>query len=190
MKNFLVLVALGALTGGAVMAAPAKPMAKPAMKSSAMKSSTMMKTPTISSSDREYLRKDAQGSVYDQSTAQLALQKAKSPTVHAYAVMLTSDHQRLNTELFSFARSRKLTLPVTMMASDKTKLNSLKAKSGSAFDKAYLQEAVKINSDDVQKGTKEIASTKDASVKALVGGFVATERKHLAAAKSLLAKMK
>ena len=185
--NFVQTLALAsALSSGVAMAAPAKPAApmmkkpsttmakKPMMKSSSMKSSSMMKT---SAADQKYLKEDAQGSIYDQATAKLAVQKAKSPAVHAYAVMLTKDHARINSQMLAFARSRKMVVPVAMMSSDKTKLGALKSKSGAAFDKAYLQEAVKINSDDVKKGTKELASTKDAGVKKLVGGFVATEKK-------------
>lgn len=211
MNKSLVLIALGAFSGAA-FAAPATstapshtgamspttthPMAaKPAMKSAPMKSSAntkpaMMKTMNISAADRTYLRADAHGSVYDSASAKLAVQRAHSPAVHQYAVMLTQDHARLNTQLLSFARSRKMSLPVSLLTADKIKLEKLQGKSGAAFDKAYLTEAVKINADDVQKGTKEIASTKDAGVKKLVGGFVATERKHLASAKSLLAKTK
>ena len=179
------------MAGSITKMAPKPMMAKPMTSKATKKSSPkMMKTMNISAADRTYLRADAHGSVYDQATAKLAVQKAKSPAVHSYAVMLTQDHNRLNTQMLSFARSRKLSLPVTMLTADKIKLEKLQGKSGADFDKAYLQEAVKINSDDVTKGTKEIKATKDSGVKSLVSGFVATERKHLSMAKALLAKTK
>jgi predicted outer membrane protein len=148
------------------------------------KATTMMTMP-ISQVDREYLTKDAQGSVYDQSTANLAAQKARSSALHGYAIQLIGDHARLNQVLLTLARTKGITVPVTLADEDKSKLDNFSGMSGQAFDRAIIAEFVKINGDDVRDGRKELSLTRDPQVRRAVTEFVRTEEKHLRQARAL-----
>ena len=139
----------------------------------------------ISRVDSEYLTKDAQGSVYDQATAELAAQKATSYDLHAYGIQLIGDHARLNQAWLTLARQKGLTLPVTLADADKSKLDGFTAMSGSAFDRAIIAEFVRTNGEDVRDGRKELSATRDPQVRRAVADFVATESKHLRQAQAL-----
>ncbi len=81
----------------------------------------------VAATDSKYLVANAQGSVYDFSTAELAVEKARSKAVQNYALRLLDDHARLNKMMLKLANQRGLLLPVTLADEDKTKLDSLMA---------------------------------------------------------------
>ncbi len=143
----------------------------------------------IAPSDAKYLQKNAQGSVYDYATAQLAVQKATSPALYNYGLMLLDDHARLNKMLGQLAHQRHLSLPLIMEDKDTQILKQLTSQSGGAFDKAIVAEFVKINGDDVRDGLKELSTTKDPQVRRIVGEFVRVEQKHLRGARALKTKL-
>lgn len=143
------------------------------------------KTNTFSDADKKFLTEDAQGSVYDFATAEMAVQKATSPALHDYGIMLIGDHARLNQILFTLARQKRIELPVTLANKDKTSLEKFAGMSGPAFDRAIIAEFVKTNGKDVQDARKELGATKDPQVKKAVTTFLLTEEKHLRAAKAL-----
>lgn len=145
--------------------------------------------PGTASVDRKYLMENAQGSVYDFATAEVAVQKAYLQAVQNYALQLLDDHARLNKMMLVLANKREMILPVTLAAKDKSGLMRLMKPSGSAFDRAYLKEAIRINTDDVKSAKKELGATKDAGIKTVVGEFLRTEQKHLQGARTLLASM-
>ncbi len=156
--------------------------------SNASKMSSAM-TPRTSAADRKYLMENAQGSVYDFATAEVAVQKAGSKAVQDYGMQLLDDHARLNKNMLQLANRRKITLPITLDAKDKPKLMRLMRLSGATFDRSYLREAIRINADDVNQARKELSMTKDAEVHRVVSDFLQTEQKHLQGAKMLLADM-
>ena len=96
------------------------------------------------------------------------------------------DHNKLNKQMLIQANKRGLTLPLIISDDDKSKLMDLTNKSGSDFDMAYLQEAVRINADDVKKGNAAINASSDREFHALIRDFVNTEQKHLNEASAIL----
>jgi len=52
-----------------------------------------------------------------------------------------------------------------------------------------LQEAIRINGDDVKQANQELTTTRDPEVKAVESQFQKTESKHLSDAQALLPKM-
>lgn len=145
-----------------------------------------MKTSAV---DKKYLMDNAQGSVYDFSTAELATQRG-SAKVRDYGVMLMDDHARLNKKMLLLANERNLMLPITLQSKDKSSLMRMMKLNGASFDRAIAKEFIKINAEDVKSARKELSVTKDLQVKAIVGDFLKTEQKHLAGAQKLSAGMK
>lgn len=176
--NRISVVIAGAALAASAVSSQARPMMGKAMSH-----------PAAASADLKYLMENAQGSVYDFTTAEVAVQKAGSRAVQNYGLQLLDDHTRLNKMMFVLANKRGLTLPVTLAATDKIGLMRLMKPGGAAFDKAYLKEAIRINADDVKSAQKELGATKDAEIKRVVGEFLQTEQKHLQGAKTLLASM-
>ena len=157
--------------------------------SSDMKMTGMMdKSMMTSDADQQYMTETAQGSVYDQATSELAVQKAQSKSVQRYALRLMDDHNRLNKMLLIQANKRGVVLPLTMKDEDQTKLQNLMANNaGNDFDVAYLKEAIQINAEDVRKGNDAINASKDGQFRSLMRDYVSTEQKHLDMASAILA---
>ena len=146
---------------------------------------------TTSDADRQYLMESAQGSVYDQATAELAVQKAQSKTVQRYATRLMDDHNRLNKKLLMQANKRGMILPLTMSSDDQSNLQILmNARAGQDFDVAYLQEAIRINADDVRKANDAMNASSDKDFRSLMKDYAATEQNHLDAASKTLAELR
>ena len=157
------------------------------MDNGAMTTGMMEKSMKTSDADKQFLMETAQGSVYDQATAELAVEKAQSKSVQRYALRLMDDHNRLNKMLLIQANQRGLVLPLTMSSDDQTKLQTLmNNNAGNDFDVAYLQEAVKINADDVRKANEAIKVSSDKEFRSLMGEYSKTEQKHLDMASSIL----
>ena len=146
-------------------------------------------TTALSDTDKTYLMENATGSVYDFQTAELAVECARDNNVQGYALRLLDDHAKLNKEMLQLARRKDIVLPVTLGDDDKTKLMTLEGTHGADFDRAYIQEAIRINSDDVEKANKELNATTDPDIRKVVGMFLKTEQKHLDDARALQAKM-
>ncbi len=150
----------------------------------------MGKSMMTSDADKQFLMEIAQGSVYDQATAELAVQKAQSKSVQRYALRLMDDHNRLNKMLLIQANTRGVVLPLTMSSEDQDKLQSLMANSaGNDFDMAYLKEAIQINANDVRKANEAINASSDQQFRSLMRDFAQTEQKHLDAASATLADL-
>lgn len=160
------------------------------MNNGTMTTGMMDNSMKTSEADRQFLMESAQGSVYDQATAELAVQKAQSKNVQRYALRLMDDHNRLNKMLFMQANKRGLVLPLTMSNDDHTNLQTLMSNNaGQDFDVAYLQEAVKINADDVRKANDAMIASSDKDFRSLMKDYAATEQKHLDEASKILSDL-
>ena len=147
-------------------------------------------TTPITSTDRQFLMQDAQGSVSDYANGAAAVNRAQSPAVRQLGIWIMEDHNRLNIALFSLAQTKGVDLPLTATAQDQSDLTSLIAKQGADFDRAWLQQAIKTNKQDVSDAQKELNTTTDPEVKPLVKAYLATEYSHMIAAQSIMGMMK
>ena len=140
--------------------------------------------------DQQFLITSAQGSVSDYANGAAAVNRAQSPAVRQLGIWLMEDHDRLNIMLFALAGVHNVNLPLSMTTSDQSDLASLTAKQGADFDRAWLQQAIKTNKEDVSKAQKEETATTDPEVKALARAYEATEYSHMVAAQSIMGMMK
>ncbi len=122
-------------------------------------------TPTRTTTDKDYLVQDAQGSAYELETAKLATRKASNPDVKAYAEKLVHDHETYNAALQRLGHQQGFSLPTDLTTADTVRLTALKALAGSLFDKAYVKEAIRINADDLSEAKKEMDETQDDTIK-------------------------
>ena len=148
----------------------------------------MMGTP-VTSTDRQFLIQDAQGSVSDYANGAAALNQGQSPAVRQFGIWLLQDHNRLNIGLLMLAQRKGVTLPLTISDADKAKLTTLTSKKGADFDRAFLQDAIQTNQQDISDAKKELAATTDPEVRLLVTDYLSTEYGHLTAAQTIMAGM-
>ncbi len=141
---------------------------------------------TISNTDRQYLTKDAEGSVYEFQLAELGVEKASSNATQQYALRLLNDHAKFNSQLMQIAHKKGMTLPLEANAQDRARLKSLMQLNGLAFDRAFAKEMVRINAEDMSDSKREASVTSDSDIQAFLNQFGSTDQEHLQGARSLL----
>ncbi len=145
--------------------------------------------PPTTATDRQFLVQAAQGSISDYANGAAAVNRATNPAVRQLGIWIMEDHDRLNISLFALAGVRGINLPLTMTASDQSDLTTLTQKQGADFDRAWLQQAIKTNKQDVSDASKELAATTDPEITPTVRAYLSTETGHLIAAQSILGMM-
>ena len=150
-----------------------------------------MTTPQpLTQTDQQFLIADAQGSLSDLAHGQAGIQGTTTNELRQYAVQIVEDHSRLNMQLFLLAQKRGLLLPVTMTDNDSSEVKKLLGLSGKEFDRAFLEDEVRVNTQDVKDADKELSATTDAGVRDLVIQYRDTEQVMLSRAQTMLAAMK
>ena len=139
----------------------------------------------LSSSDQQYLTKVAQGSTHEFEVAELGAEKASSSTTQQYAQKVLNDHAQFNTKLMQLARQKKITLPVAADPSKQSTIDKLSSMNGPAFDQAFAQEMVSINTEDISDSQKQLNATQDPAIKAFISQFLPGDQQHLAGARSI-----
>ena len=145
--------------------------------------------PPTTATDRQFLIQAAQGSISDYANGAAAVNRAQSPAVRQLGVWIMEDHNRLNISLFALAGVRGINLPLMMTASDQSDLTTLTSKQGADFDRAWLQQAIKTNKQDISDANKELSATTDPEITPTIKAYLSTETGHLIAAQAIMGMM-
>ncbi len=146
--------------------------------------------PPLTQADQQFLVQAAQGSVSDYANGAAAVNRAQSPAVRQLGIWIMEDHDRLNIQLYALAGVHGGNLPLMATPKDQSDLMSLTAKQGADFDRAWLQQAIQTNRQDIKDAQKEEAATTDSEMRPLVKAYEATETAHMIAAQSIMNMMK
>jgi putative membrane protein len=115
--------------------------------------------------DKMFLRKAAEGGIAEVKLGELAVQKASSDEVTAFAQKMVEDHTRMNNDMAQLADSMGVMLPKTMDKDDQAEYDKLKGLFGNDFDTEYLTFMVKDHHKDLHEFRVEAANTRvDASL--------------------------
>lgn len=136
------------------------------------------KAAPITSTDHQFLVKDAQGGAYEIAIAALAQQRTSREDVRAYASRIIADHGAYNQALQELARAKGVELPTAMTASDQVRLNSINSQTGSTADRSFIEEAIRVNAEDKQDAAEEAARTPDPDIRAFLQKFEAVDAEH------------
>ena len=138
--------------------------------------------------DRAFLTQDVQGGRYELALAKLATSKAGDPDVRSYSMMVVRDHTTANAALEQLAKSEGVAVPAGLKGEDEKRLADFRGMKGPDFDKAYVKEQNRINTEDARDADKEKASTKSPRIKAYIARFAAMDARHKGGAEKLMAK--
>jgi putative membrane protein len=119
------------------------------------------------SADKAFIKDASEGSLAEVNFAKLALQKSQDPNVRKFAERMVHDHEMLIEQMKPFAVKYNVH-PSGTPVLDHAKYEELKMKSGTDFDRAYVEAMVKDHNDDLQKFITEENSTSDPELKATV----------------------
>jgi len=119
------------------------------------------------SADKSFIKDATEGSQAEINFAKLALQKSKDENVRKFAEKMITDHSKLIQSMRPFA-VKYGAKPSGTPILDHAKYEELKLKSGTDFDRAYVEAMVKDHNDDLKKFIDEENSTADPELKAAV----------------------
>ena len=158
------------------------------MNSSSNMSSNMSKT--VSSADKDFMNKAAQGGMAEVKLGELAASKAQNADVKQFGQQMVTDHTKANNDLKTLAAGKGVTLPTDVNAEQKTMYDKLSKLSGAAFDKEYVKGMVEDHEKDVADFTKQSESAADSDLKTFAAKTLPTLKSHLDMIKGINGKMK
>jgi len=152
---------------------------------SSSKSNAATNSGKLGASDRQFLKKAAQGGKAEVELGQLAQRKAASDEVKKFGERMVTDHSKANDQLQQLASQKGLTLPDKLNAKDQATKARLEKLSGKQFDQAYMRDMVKDHTKDVNEFQHEANNAKDPDVKSFAQSTLPTLQDHLKEAKQI-----
>jgi putative membrane protein len=143
----------------------------------------------MTAADKEFVANAGMGGLAEVQMGNLALQKASSADVKAFAQRMVTDHSKANEELQQLATTKGLALPTELAGKHKEAFKHFSSLNGAAFDKAYMAHMVADHEEDVAEFDKASTSATDSDVKAWAGKTLPTLKEHLALAKEVARKV-
>ena len=142
---------------------------------------------TSSAKADNFWSKAAESGMAEVALGNIALQRAQSEAVRAFARQMVDDHTTANNELMTLAQGRSIVLPTTMGRSQQAAMDNLTRASDADFDRKYMMQMVKDHRQAVSLFEKTSTSSTDADAKAFAAKYLPTIRQHLQMATSLSA---
>jgi predicted outer membrane protein len=141
---------------------------------------------SLSSGDKKALMDMAQADINEVAAGKIAVGKAQSSDVKAYAQQMIDDHGAALTKVQAVAQQKGVTLPTEPDAKHKAMAAKLQAMNGAAFDKSYMQNGgVKDHTMVHDKLMSDAKKIKDPDVKALADQHMPVVEQHLKSAQQM-----
>lgn len=134
---------------------------------------------SVSSSDRKFMDKAAQGGMAEVKLGELAAQKAQSDQVKQFGQRMVDDHSKADDQLKQLASTKGVTLPTTIDKSTQKEYDKLSKLSGPEFDREYMKHMVSDHKKDISDFKSEASKAKDADVKQFASSTLPTLQEHL-----------
>jgi len=140
----------------------------------------------LSSGDEKALKDMAQANINEIAAAKIALNKAESSEVKAFAQKMVDHHGDALTKVQTVAKQKDVTLPTEPDAQHKAMADKLEKESGDAFDKMYMENAgTKDHKMVLSKLQSDAKNIKDPDVKALADAHTPVVEQHLKSAEQM-----
>ena len=139
---------------------------------------TVVRAQDTTSSDKKFVKDALEGSLAEVNYAKLALEKSKDKNVTEFATKMVHDHEMLIAEMKPLARKMGVKVPTGPPIADHAKYMELKMKSGTDFDRAYVEAMVKDHNQDLQDFIDEQNKTQNPELKSAVEKGEGVIREH------------
>jgi putative membrane protein len=119
---------------------------------------------------------------------QLALTKAASPEVKAFAERMIKDHSETDSKIAALAQTKHYKIAAGTTLKQKASYEFLKQHSGAGFDKAFMEHNVSDHKTDVKDFSDQAQNSHDADVKIFAAETLVTLKEHLSMAQQVALK--
>ena len=138
----------------------------------------------MTADDKEFVVKAGMAGLYEVQAGNLALQKASSANVKAFAQRIVTDHSKANAELTELATTKGLALATELAGEHEDAVRHLASLNGAEFDKAYMEHMVPDHATAVADFEKAATSATDVDLKAWAAKTLPVLKEHAALANS------
>ena len=129
---------------------------------------SVMRAQEPTAADKSFIGDASQGSLAEINFAKLALQKSQDKNIRDFATKMIHDHEMLIQQMKPLAVKYHVKPATGPSVKDRAIYEDLKIKSGSDFDKAYVEAMVKDHDNDLKDFIKEENDTQLPDLKATV----------------------
>jgi len=144
----------------------------------------------LSSADQDFIEAAAHAGNAEIEASRLALEKAGSPDVKAFAQKMIDDHTKVAGELKTLAGAKGVTPPDGPSLVQTAKIKALGMLDGDSFDKMYASQiAVSAHEDAVELFRKHAQEGEDAELKAFAQKTLPSLESHLQMGRELKQKV-
>lgn len=140
--------------------------------------------------DTEFAVAAADGGMMEVKLGELAQTNGASSAVKEFGKTMVTDHSKANEELIALAKTKNISLPMSLSDDKQKKVDDMASKKGKDFDKAYAAFMVDDHKEDVDDFQEAAKDAKDPEIKAWAAGKVPTLQHHLEMAQSLKSSIK
>jgi putative membrane protein len=141
--------------------------------------------------DKRFVREAGNAGVYETQAAQVAMKRARSPKVKAYARMLLKDHEKANDELRRLAASKSVELQRELPQQLRGRVQALERAKPDAFDRDFIQKVgLDDHASDIELFERDGLRATDGDVKAFSEKTLPVLKAHRAEAQTLLDGLK
>lgn len=145
---------------------------------------------TVSPADGEWVTKAGTAGMAEVQMGNLALQKAQSADVKAFAQRMVTDHSKANEELQQIVTAKGLALPAQLDSEHQSGVDHLSGLSGAEFDKAYMQHMVADHEKAIGLFQTGSTSSQDPDIKAFAAKNLPVIQEHAKLAQEVSGKVK
>lgn len=153
--------------------------------STMQRQTTTQQSSVLSDLDARFINDVHLGNQKEVTLANMALQKATSPTVKQYAQQMIDHHNQADSKVVQLAQMKGIKLPQGPSTSLNSVIDKMTALSGSSFDKAYIDEAVEDHKRAVDVYRMQAERGTDKDVQVLATQNLPEIESHLASARSI-----
>lgn len=147
---------------------------------------TAATTTALSNADKDFLKKAAEGGLFEVAVGQLAAQKAIDPAVKSFGTMLVEQHTAANDKLKAVAQSQNAELPSAVPADKQKQIDKLATLSGTEFDRQFVETVgLKDHQNDIALFERTAKNSDNPAVKEFASSTLPTLKEHLSHAQAL-----
>ncbi|GEK23438.1 DUF4142 domain-containing protein [Cellulomonas xylanilytica] len=132
-----------------------------------------------SAQDQSWMAAAHQGNLAEIAAGQAAVAQASTDTVRQFGQMLIDDHTALDANLTAAANQLGVTLPGSPTPEQQAELASVTAKTGAAFDTAWITVQIPAHRATLAASQAEVANGTDQTVKDLAAASTPVVEHHL-----------
>lgn len=146
-------------------------------------------TSMIDQKTKDFVNDAATGGMMEVELGNMAAQKASSQRVKDFGKMMVDDHTKANDNLKNITSQKNIDLPASITPDQRKDIDKLSKKSGSAFDKDYVNMMVDDHKKDIDAFKKAENDVNDNDIKTFITNTLPVLQKHLDSIQAIKAAM-